>query len=198
MLLRCLLPVVIFLSLSTASAQSSTALLHFNQKRIQTNKIGMITLASWALMNISTGAIAARQATGSNKHFHQMNAYWNVVNLALAGFSYYGSATADPATFDLFSSVNEHYGMEKILLLNAGLDAAYIATGLYLTERAKNSITHADRFKGFGQSVMLQGGFLLAFDVVMYFIHNSHVPLLRDVLGNISFTGSTLAMVIRF
>jgi hypothetical protein len=198
MLLRCLLPVVIFLSLSTVSAQSNTELLHFNQKRLQTNKIGMITLGSWALMNISTGAIAARQATGSNKHFHQMNAYWNVVNLALAGFGYYGSATADPALLDLFSSVKEHYGMEKILLLNTGLDAAYIATGLYLAERAKNSPTHADRLKGFGQSVMLQGSFLLAFDMVMYFIHNSHVPLLRDVLGNISFTGSTLAMVICF
>jgi hypothetical protein len=182
----------------SASAQNTTELLHFNQKRLQTNKIGMIALGSWALMNISTGAIAARQATGSNKHFHQMNAYWNVVNLALAGFGYYGSAAADPALFDLFSSVKEQYGMEKILLLNAGLDAAYIATGLYLTERAKNSPTHADRLKGFGQSVMLQGSFLLAFDMVMYFIHNSHVPLLRDVLGNISFTGSTLAMVICF
>lgn len=194
--LRFFLPVILFFSLSTAYAQSSSELLTFNQQRLQTNKIGMLTLGSWALANIGTGAIAARQGSGSNKYFHQMNAYWNVVNLALAGFGYYGSATADPASFNLFSSMKEHYNMEKILLLNAGLDAAYIATGLYLTELAKNSTSQADRLKGFGQSIMLQGGFLLAFDTVLFFIHNSHVKQLKTILDNISFTGNSVGVIL--
>jgi hypothetical protein len=125
-----------------------------------------------------------------------MNAYWNVVNLALAGFGYYGSASADPASFNLFSSVKEHYSMEKILLLNAGLDAAYVATGLYLTERAKNSTSQADRLRGFGQSIILQGGFLLVFDAAMYFIHNSHVNQLKGIMDNISFTGNSVGVVL--
>jgi hypothetical protein len=185
-----------FFILSATLAQSSTGLLTFNQKRLQTNRIGMLTLGSWALINIGTGGIAARHATGSNKYFHQMNAYWNVANLALAGFGYYGSATADPASFNLFTSVKEHYSMEKILLLNAGLDVAYLATGLYLTERAKNSVSQAERLKGFGQSIMLQGGFLLVFDTAMYFIHNSHIPLLKNIISNVSFTGNSVGVML--
>jgi hypothetical protein len=193
------LPILFLCLLSDAYAQNNSSdLPMFNQKRLQTNKIGMLTLGSWALLNIGTGTVAARQAKGSNKHFHQMNAYWNVVNLALAGFGYYGSATADPASFDLFSSIKEHYSMEKILLLNAGLDVAYIATGLYLTERSKHTTSQADRLKGFGQSVMLQGGFLLAFDTVLFFIHNSHTPMLKNILGAVSFTGNSMAVIVHF
>lgn len=192
-----LLSVLLCLSYSIF-AQHNTELLLFNQQRLQTNKIGMITLGSWALINIGSGAIAARQATGSNKYFHQMNAYWNVVNLALAGFGYYGSATSDPASFHLFASIKEQYGLEKILLLNAGLDVAYMATGLYLTERAKNSISQANRLKGFGQSLMLQGGFLLLFDATLYFIHHSHVNGLRNILDNFSFNGSSMSVILYF
>ncbi len=101
--IRHILLASLFIMSCTAYAQESKeALLSFNQKRLQTNKIGMLTLGSWALFNIGTGVLASRQATGSNKHFHQMNAYWNVANLALAGFGYYGSANSDPA----FSSSN--------------------------------------------------------------------------------------------
>jgi hypothetical protein len=179
-------------------SQQSTELLNFNQQRLQTNKIGMITLGSWALLNISSGAIAARQAVGSNKYFHQMNAYWNVVNLALAGFGYYGSATADPASFTVFSSIKEQYGMEKILLFNAGLDAAYMATGLYLRERAKNSTAQADRLKGFGQSILLQGGFLLLFDAALYFIHHIHVKDLKNIVDKVAVSNNSIGLVFYF
>ncbi len=178
--------------------QHKEELILFNNKRLQTNKIGMLTLGSWALANIGTGIIASRGASGSNKYFHQMNAYWNVVNLALAGFGYYGAANADPASFTLSSSVKEQFGIEKLLLLNAGLDVGYIATGFYLMERAKNATTHTDRLKGFGQSVILQGGFLLLFDTTLYFIHNSHNTLLQQLLANISFTGNSATLVLQF
>lgn len=191
--------VILFIWSCTAYAQSSTEeLLSFNKTRLQTNKIGMLTLGSWALVNIGTGAIISRQATGSNKYFHQMNAYWNVVNLTLAGFGFYGSANADPASFNLFASVKEQYGMEKLLLLNAGLDVGYIAAGLYLRERAKNASTNTDRLKGFGQSIMLQGGFLLLFDTTLYFIHDSHSKLLQNILSNLSFTSNSATVVLLF
>src|SRR5688572_17389783 len=117
-----------------------------------------------------------------------MNADWNVVNLALASFGYYGSASADPASFNLFSSIKKNYSMEKILLLNAGLDAAYITTDLYLIEHAKSSTSQTDRLKGFGQSIMLQGGFLMLFDISLSLIHNSYTKLLESVVGNVSFS----------
>jgi hypothetical protein len=195
---RCFFVFLLLCLSCSVYAQPDPELGSFNQQRLQTNKIGMLTLGSWALINIGSGAIAARQAGGSNKYFHQMNAYWNVVNLALAGFGYYGSATADPASFTLFSSIKEQYGMEKILLLNAGLDVAYITTGLYLTERAKNSVSQADRLRGFGQSVMLQGGFLLLFDATLYFIHHSHAKGLRNIVDNLSFGNGSAGLILYF
>ncbi len=47
---------------------------------------------------------------------------------------------------------------------------AYIAGGLYLTERANSRPGQADKLRGYGKAVMAQGAFLLAFDVVNYLI----------------------------
>ncbi len=42
----------------------------------------MMTLGGWAIGNIAVSGFSLRNASGSNKHFHQMNVYWNAVNLA--------------------------------------------------------------------------------------------------------------------
>ncbi len=64
--------------------------------------------------------------------------------------------------------------VEKIFLVNAGLDVAYIAGGLYLKEKSVNSAGNASRLKGYGESIMLQGSVLLFFDAIMYGIHNKN------------------------
>jgi hypothetical protein len=158
----------------------------------------MLTLGSWALGNIGTGAVMMGNTSGSTKYFHQMNLYWNVVNLALAGFGYYSAATSDPASYNLFTSLKEHYSMEKILLLNAGLDVAYITAGFYLLEKSKNATQKRDMFKGFGQSVILQGGFLLLFDTVLYVVHHSQVKVLKSIVGHVSFSGDGVGVILKF
>ncbi len=190
--------IVFMLSGYLVFSQSANELTGFNKKRLQINKIGMLTLGSWALGNIGTGAVMMGNTSGSNKYLHQMNLYWNVVNLALAGFGYYSATTSGPASFDLAASVKEHYSMEKILLFNAGLDVAYIVAGLYLLERAKNTGQRPDLYKGFGQSVMLQGGFLLLFDAALYFVHHNHAKAVTSILGNISFSGNAAGIILRF
>jgi hypothetical protein len=53
--------------------------------------------------------------------------------------------------------------------------------GLYLTERAKRPDVNSDQLKGFGRSIMLQGAFLMVFDLANYFIatgRNGEIPLL--------------------
>jgi hypothetical protein len=62
--------------------------------------------------------------------------------------------------------------------LNAGLDVAYVMTGFFLIEKGKNSANNADRLKGFGYSLILQGGFLFAFDLIMYFTHSHNADLM--------------------
>ncbi len=188
---------LLLLSGLSVAQTASDRLVSFNEKQIRIKKIGMLTLGSWAVGNMAVSGFSINGASGSNRHFHQMNVYWNVVNLALAGFGYYGAVRADPSTTDLARSVKDFYGTEKTLLLNAGLDVGYILGGLYLTERAKNPENRRDMLKGFGQSVMLQGGFLLLFDTVLYFVLHQQEKELPGLLSSLRFTGSGIALAIR-
>ena len=191
----------LFLLLLGAGAIAQTAsspLLSFNEKQIRIKRIGMLTLGGWAAGNMAVSGVAAFNTTGSNRSFHQMNVYWNVVNLALAGFGYYGATRADPAGMDLVKTLKDYYGTEKTLLFNAGLDVGYVLGGLYLTERAKHAEKGRDRLKGFGQSVMLQGGFLLLFDTAFYLVLQRQEKLLPELLSGLTFTGNAVAWVVRF
>jgi hypothetical protein len=148
------------------SAQDA-ALSLFNSQRNKINKNGMRVLGGWAAGNIISGAIGSSKAAGQAKYFHQMNMFWGVVNISLAGAGLY-RATCGNHDLPLTKSLKEQAKLERIFLFNAGLDVAYMAGGLYLMQRGKNSITNTVRLKGYGKSVLLQGAFLLLFDGAMY------------------------------
>ena len=176
--------IVLFLLLwnGTAFAQVG-GLTQYNIERLKTNKTAMTVLGGWAVGNIALGLALQGQRTGSDKYFHQMNAGWNVINLTLAGFGYWSAIKTDPASFDTFATVQEQFKIQKILLFNAGLDVGYMLGGLYLIERSKNDSDNADRLRGFGRSIVLQGAFLFAFDLVTYGFHARHNDSLRPLLG---------------
>jgi hypothetical protein len=99
-----------------------------------------------------------------------MNAAWNLVNLTIAGFGYFNSM--EPAIESTFTELlSEQNKLDKILLFNAGLDLAYLGTGLYLNERGINR--NSERLKGYGKSLILQGLFLFAFDLGFYYFNNN-------------------------
>ncbi len=161
---------------SVALAQSVE---QFNNTRLQKNKVGMLILGSWAIGNLVASPILASQSTGSTKHFHQMNGYWNIVNAALAGFGYLGVRSAMQQELGLTEVLDEQIKLEKLLLFNSALDIGYMLGGAYLIERSKNTLKKPERLKGFGQSLMLQGGFLLVFDAIFYFsLHQDHIQMM--------------------
>lgn len=171
-----------------------------NSKRLRINKNAMYVLGGWAVTNIAVGAYMRGRTTGSNRYFHEGNAGWNVVNLAIAGGSLWATSKADPASYDLWQTIAEQQKIEKFLLFNAGLDLGYMATGLYLTERSRRfSGMKGDRLKGYGQALLLQGGFLLAFDLTTFIIHNSHAsPELQNLLSSVYVTGNGLGFRVVF
>lgn len=179
-------------------AQTDLLLEDFNRNRLQKQKTGMLILGGWAVGNIATGLIMTNRTEGSDQYFHAMNAGWNAVNLVIAGFGYYGALKADPASFDLYQTVQEQHKFQKILLFNAGLDIGYMAGGLYLIERSKNTDKNPERLRGFGQSIILQGGFLFAFDLVNYFVHAGHNDELKQWLSAMRFDGQSFRLVWRF
>ena len=140
-----------------------------NLDRIEHQRKAMLVLGGWAVGNIGLGLALRANSNGQTRRFHEMNAIWNVVNLGIAGFSYY-SALREPATLGAFDALQKDQGFQKILLFNAGLDVGYILGGLYLTERAKRADVDSDLLRGYGKAIVLQGAFLMAFDLVNFVI----------------------------
>jgi len=182
----------------SAQGALQESLSEINQKRLKINKIGMLTLGSWALGNMAYSGLALRQAPGAEGYFYQMNIYWNIVNLALAGSGYYQATHTDPSALGLAESVGAHHQIKSLLLLNAGLDVGYMAAGLYMRERSKNAGERADMWEGFGRSLLLQGAFLFVFDLTLYAIHEAEAPKLRKLLESIQLSPQGVGLLWQF
>ena len=157
----------------------------------------MLTLGSWAIGNIAVGTVFYFNTSGQNKYFHQMNAAWNLVNLGIAGLGYYSAVHPD-TVLTLTESLRQQSNIEKILLFNAGLDVAYVMTGFYLRERAKNSEKSSDRFRGYGNSLILQGSFLFLFDVTVYYFQIKNQLPLEPLLSAIYFKPGGIGVQLTF
>jgi len=188
--------ITIFLFIEYAYSQT-TELDQFNHNRNQINKYAMITLGSWAVGNMAVNGALYRSGENDRKYFYQMNIAWNSVNLAIAGFGLYGVLNPD-TTLTLFESVQQQASIEKILLFNSGLDVGYIMTGFYLKEKAKNSLKHHDRLKGYGNSLVLQGGFLFLFDVAVYFIQTGNHELMKKLLDHVMIAPGSIGLTLHF
>ncbi len=178
-------------------AQSN--LLHdYNARRISTTRTGMVVLGGWGTANLLGGGILAATGEGEAKYFHQMNAAWGGVNLGIAALSYFGAKKMDPASFDTFQTIEEHYKTEKLFLFNAGVDLGYITAGLWLAERARRLDKNQQRWKGYGKSIAVQGAFLFVFDLANYFAHARHRKQLKPIVEGLGFTGNGIYWAMAF
>ncbi|MEH0153811.1 hypothetical protein V6R21_06665 [Limibacter armeniacum] len=150
----------------------SPLLSSFRQESIRYNKAAMGVLAGWAVPNIVASSVLIGKTEHETKAFHQMNAGWNLVNLAIASIAYIKIDKDAQKRYSLSQTVAEQQRYEKLYLLNTGLDTGYIAGGLYMRERGKR--TNDEKLKGLGKSIIVQGAFLLLFDATMYLIQNRH------------------------
>ena len=180
-----------------ASGQDSYEFYSISQ---QTNKTGMYVLGTWALTNIATGAYGWNRFEGSDKYFYQMNLMWNVVNLGIAGYAMYSFSQSDPLAMTAAEMLRDHVKKENLFLINAGLDVLYMGGGLYMRHLASQGHKRAEMLKGYGTSVILQGGFLVVFDLAMYIIQRQH-RLSYDpgiFSFNLGLTPDGIGMILRF
>ncbi|MCH7409900.1 hypothetical protein MM239_10880 [Belliella sp. DSM 111904] len=191
-----LMLLMIMLSLQAAAQnEQQEKLVEFNAKRIEYNKSGMLILGSWAVGNMVLGGVMAGRTSGQTKAFHQMNIYWNTVNLAIAGFGYYSAMKEIPGS-DFWETMQAQHGIEKILIVNAALDVAYMAGGLYLNERGRR--VGSEQLQGFGKSVILQGAFLMSFDAIKYAFHLGHGKALPEIVKHIGTTQNGIGLMMNF
>jgi len=164
------------------------------EKDVKIRKTGMAILGTWAVGNMITGAIGRKQASGHNAYFHEMNLIWNVVNLGIAGAGYYFTATGEMPD-NASTLLNDQVSFQKTLLFNAGLDLAYIAGGVYLIERAKNTVNKPERLRGYGKSVILQGSFLFVFDLILHTVHTKQSSSISDFLAHVQLGPNQVGIV---
>lgn len=171
----------------TVQAEAQNDVEHFYLKSQKNSNTGMYVLGSWALLNIATGAYGMTNQTGSSKYFYQMNLFWNTVNLGIAGYALVSAHLNNPALLSPQQMVDKHMTLEKVLLINAGLDVLYLASGAFMISKSKSSTKRPDLLKGYGQSLLLQGGFLFVFDLVLYAVqHQLSSHLLESAAFSIS------------
>jgi hypothetical protein len=158
---------------------------YFNERRIKDTKTDMLILGGWALGNMAVSGILLKNTEGGvAKGFHQMNIGWNAVNLTIAGFGYLAAMKSNPASFDLYASVDEHYKLQRLFIFNAGLDVGYMVAGAYVMERSKSRLKNPEQMKGFGQAIIVNGAFLFVFDLANYFIQAGHNDKIKLLLNN--------------
>lgn len=176
----------LFIALFFSQFGFSQELYQFNTNRLKTDQKLMLTLGSWSAMNlIGSGIGWVTSGEGEAKYFHQMNVMWNTVNLGLAIPGYIKARKANHA-LSLGQTIDEQFRTEKIFLFNTALDLTYMTSGILLRNESKYNLEKGDQFMGFGNSLLLQGGFLLLFDLAAYTIHARHrkkalSPLLERV-----------------
>jgi sulfite exporter TauE/SafE len=153
---------------------------NFNRHRLQYDKKLMLTLGTWATANLVGGGIGWATATSPEmRAFHQMNAMWNTVNFALALPGYFKAKKEIPSD-NLQLSLRQQQKTEQAFLFNSGLDFAYITAGFLLRSMALNQQSKSAQWRGFGNGLVVQGSFLLAFDLTAYTLHRRHG---RKLLG---------------
>lgn len=183
-----LLCTILWLSTNLLHAQDSNFYYqNFLESSISIQKSGMLVLGSWALMNIISGIPGTLMYINDVKYFYQMNTAWNVINLGIATIGYIGAMNG----YNAQSSVEilaELQKFDRILLINAGLDFAYIGTGIWLWKKGIKDESY--RLKGYGKSVILQGTFLFLFDTILYLVHHQKTTGLQILGGQLSISGT--------
>jgi hypothetical protein len=185
---------ILILYCSYAFAQDS--LKSFNNSRIRTTSTGMEVLGSWGIVNVGAGAIGwANSTTNTSRYFYQMNVIWGSVNFGTALISYAALQKDRKKHLTAAETLKEQKKIEKIFLINGGLDVAYIGTGLYL--KLAGDSRNSPIMKGYGSSILLQGGFLLIFDGLMYQSEKNNGGKLRHFLEKhpITFDGRRVGMI---
>lgn len=168
-------------------------------ERDKISKTSLHVLGAWAGLNILQSSISLVNAENDSKYFFRTNIYWNSVNVAIAGLGLMQLRKQSQKTLTLQQQLHKQNQVEKVLLFNTGLNVAYITTGLYLKERA-GSRANSDQLKGTGNSLILQGCFLLVLDGVQYVLQRKNGRMMQKHFEGLELTPTSngVGLVYRF
>ena len=129
-------------------------------------------LGWWGVLNCIVGLTAFFMWKGFMHYFGLMSAVWGIINfavtLALFNHIFYLKFHQGSAYQRLI--VQSH--IERVLLLNVGIDTAYIFVGFWLREHSfVREVLNPELWLGFGWAIVFQGLFLMVLDSVFFILH---------------------------
>jgi hypothetical protein len=172
-----------------AQGPTNAELFAFNKSRNQKSAFGLKVLGAWSVANLATSGIMYYNTKGTDHYFHQMNIVFNSVNVLIVAS---GLISKQKNELSLNKTLQSQANTESTFIANAALDLFYISAGFYLTEKAKNNFKDHDRFKGWGNSLIMQGGFLFLFDTTMFVVHKKNGKKLYNLMDKVSIGTSGL------
>tara|TARA_Y100000589_G_scaffold193120_1_gene182803 strand:+ start:13431 stop:13967 length:537 start_codon:yes stop_codon:yes gene_type:complete len=154
----------LFLSFS-ANGQDS---IQFQKKIFKIQQQSTLVFSGWSILNIGISPLCSKNLFNpvtSNEHFHLSNFNWNLFNAGFAGLSHYSVYTNSQKNWSIPDLNKRKKRLERVLAVNVALDFIYIASG-FLLKHATNpdDLVNYPAFNGGGNSLILQGGFLLIYD----------------------------------
>lgn len=158
------------LLIQTPALTPRDELTEISARRLRIHRRSMFILGGWSVANIAAGSVGWATASDVRaRAFWEGTALWSTVNLGLAVIGLIMSRNDDPASLDVKASLDQGDTYQKLFLFNGGLDVAYlVAAGLLLEHGAR---TGEARWSGYGNALLVQGGFLLVFDLALFFLH---------------------------
>jgi len=212
---------LILLVVSCHAFAQQDSLKKYNAERVRITSNGLEYLGGWGLLNLGTGAYL-NWGTGSKtitatindmygnpvqvperisklspelKYFGQMNTVWGSINFVTALIGYTGTQNDKNKKLTAAQSLAEQERIQKIFKVNMYLDVVYIGAGAYL--KLAGDSRNSPEMKGYGESVLLQGGFLLLFDGLMLHAEKTHGDKLRNFLEKhpMTFDGKRVGII---
>lgn len=207
---------LLLLIISCHAFAQQDSLKAYNAERVRITSNGMEYLGGWGLLNLGTGAYM-NWGTGSKtititvdgnqvpsrvssispelKYFAQMNTIWGSANFLTALIGYTGQQNNKNKKLTAAQTLQQQERIQKIFKINMYFDVAYLGAGTYL--KLVGDSRNSPIMKGYGESVLLQGGFLLLFDGLMYHAEKTHGTKLRNFLEKhpMTFDGKRVGII---
>ena len=187
---------IILIIASTHYAFAQDSLKVFNNMRNKTTASGMAVLGSWGVLNLGVGAVGWTSSTDpTSRYFYEMNVIWGAADFGAALLGYAGTQKNKNKKLTAAETLEEQKKIEKIFLINEGLDVVYLGAGAYLTLEGHSR--NSPIMKGYGSSVLLQGAFLLIFDGLMHHAEKQNGTKLRHFLEKhpVTFNGKQVGII---
>lgn len=125
-------------------------------------------LKYWGLGSVAVGGLCALSPNPIVRHFGYQALTWGAIDAALAFFGERGArskhAEVELGLRDDAQIAQDWQSLRRLLLINAGLDVVYISTAGWLLATS-NALT--PRRIGMGWGILVQGAFLLVYDVAL-------------------------------